>query len=306
MRLTVWRFLDGNRAHEKQSAALVSGLRECAADEVECHDIPALSSLTLLRHGLPKHLHELPRPDLIIGAGHRSHWSMLLARRQFGGLTVVIMRPTLPLRWFDFAIIPEHDRPPPLANVILSQGALTEPLPLGQRRPGRGLILLGGPSKHFAWDGAAVRSSVSRLLEAPGQWVVSDSRRTPDGTLEGLDGSAAEICHWSDCPPGWLAEQLAQAEQIWVTGDSVSMLFEALQSEARVGVIHLPSRRRANKVRAAVQRLLDQGIVTDRESDAKQPVLSPRAPLGQQVTCARALLRRCNRLNSCQDDCQND
>ena len=302
MRLTVWRFLDGNRAHEKQSAALVSGLRECAAGEIGCHDIRAPGVLALLRHGLSAQLRDLPPPDLIVGAGHRSHWAILLARRQFGGQSVVIMRPSLPLRWFDFAIIPEHDRPPPLGNVILSQGALTEPLPLGQRQPGRGLILLGGPSKHFAWDAAAVRNSVSRLLEAPGEWIVSDSRRTPSGTLDGLDRSGAEICHWGDCPPGWLAEQLAQAEQIWVTGDSVSMLFEALQSEARVGVIQLPSRRRANKVRAAVQRLLDQGIVTDRVTDASQPSLSPRLPLGQQVTCARALLRRCNRLSDVQND----
>ena len=302
MRLTVWRFLDGNRAHEKQSAALVSGLRECAGDEVECHDIPAPGAMTLLRHGLPAQLHALPRPDLIIGAGHRSHWAMLLARRRFGGLSVVIMRPTLPLRWFDFAIIPEHDRPPPLSNVILSQGALTEPLPRGQQRPGRGLILLGGPSKHFAWDAAAVRSSVSRLLEMPGHWIISDSRRTPAGALQGLDQSGVEICHWRDCPPGWLVEQLAQAEQIWVTGDSVSMLFEALQSEARVGVIQLPSRRPANKVRAAVQRLLDQGLVTDRESDARQPLLSPRPPLGQQIICARALLRRRDRLRGSESD----
>ncbi|UHQ56935.1 MULTISPECIES: mitochondrial fission ELM1 family protein [Microbulbifer] len=292
MRLTVWRFLDGNRAHEKQSAALVSGLRDCAGDAVDCHEIGAVGVFSLLRHGLPAHLAELPQPDLIIGAGHRSHLPMLMARRRFGGQVVVIMRPSLPLRWFDFAIIPEHDRPPPLANVILSQGALTEPLPGDQVRPGRGLILLGGPSKHFAWDAGGVQATVEQLLQAPLQWVISDSRRTPDGTLEGLAGSGAELCHWRDCPPGWLVEQLAQAERIWVTGDSVSMLFEALQSQAQVGVIPLPSRRRANKVRAAVQRLLDQGLVTDCTADAGQPIENARPPLGQQVTCARALLRR--------------
>ncbi|WP_237057206.1 mitochondrial fission ELM1 family protein [Microbulbifer sediminum] len=298
MRLTIWRFLDGNRAHEKQSAALVSGLRESAGEPVDCHDIDAIGFFALVRHGLPAYLADLPCPDLIIGAGHRSHLAMLAARRRFGGQTVVIMRPSLPLRWFDFAVIPEHDRPPPLANVILSQGALTEPLPAGQMRPRRGLILLGGPSKHFAWDSDGVRATVSRLLQAPVQWVISDSRRTPEGTLEGIGDSSAEICHWQDCPPGWLVDQLAQAERIWVTGDSVSMLFEALQSEAQVGVIQLPSRRRANKVRAAVQRLLDQGVVTDNVADAEQALPSPRVPLGQQVTCARALLRRRRHVNN--------
>ncbi|WP_176491111.1 MULTISPECIES: mitochondrial fission ELM1 family protein [Microbulbifer] len=295
MRLTVWRFLDGNRAHEKQTAALVSGLRACGR-EVDCHDIPAAKLGTLLRRGLNPHLSSLPQPDFIVGAGHRSHWSVLFARRYFGGRSVVVMRPSLPLHWFDFAIIPEHDRPPPLQNVILSQGALTEPLPRGRRRPGKGLILLGGPSKHFSWDASDVRQHLQRLLAEPLDWTLSDSRRTPEGTLSGLPAAAGEICHWRDCPPGWLAEQLAQAEQVWVTGDSVSMIFEALQSEARVGVIPLPSRRPANKVRAAVQRLVDQEQLTDRVEDVSIPVAGPREPLAQEVLCARALLRRCDRL----------
>ncbi|AOS95919.1 hypothetical protein AUP74_00448 [Microbulbifer aggregans] len=291
MRLTVWRFLDGNRAHEKQTAALLCGLRACGC-AVDSHDIPAAALSTLLRHGLDQQLRSLPQPDFIVGAGHRSHWSVLFARRYFGGRSVVVMRPSLPLHWFDFAVIPEHDRPPPLENVILSQGALTEPLPRGRRRPGKGLILLGGPSKHFSWDTAAVRGSLQRLLAEPLEWTVSDSRRTPEETLRGLSVESGEICHWRDCPPGWLAEQLAESEQIWVTGDSVSMIFEALQSEARVGVIPLPSRRPANKVRAAVQRLVDQERLTDRVEDVAIPVGAPREPLAQEVLCARALLRR--------------
>ncbi|WP_237067566.1 ELM1/GtrOC1 family putative glycosyltransferase [Microbulbifer guangxiensis] len=295
MRLTVWRFLDGNRAHEKQTAALVSGLRTCGR-EVECHDIPATRPGKLLLRGLDRQLDALPQPDFILGAGHRSHWSVLFARRYYGGRSVVVMRPSLPLHWFDFAIIPEHDRPPPLESVILSQGALTEPLPRGQRRPGKGLILLGGPSKHFNWDASAVHGSLQRLLSEPLDWTLSDSRRTPAGSLEGLPAGSATICDWRECPPGWLAGQLAESEQVWVTGDSVSMIFEALQSEARVGVITLPSRRRANKVRAAVQRLVDQQRLTDRVEDVAVPVGPPRDPLAQEVLCARALLRRSGHL----------
>ncbi|GAA5525165.1 hypothetical protein Maes01_01730 [Microbulbifer aestuariivivens] len=291
MRLTVWRFLDGNRAHEKQTAALLSGMRACGC-QLDCYDLPAAGLWTLLRRGLKSQVQSLPQPDFIVGAGHRSHAPILFARRFYGGRSVVVMQPSLPLHWFDYAIIPEHDRPPPLENVILSQGALTEPLPRGRRRPRKGLILLGGPSKHFGWDAHAVRQCVQRLLAAPLDWTLSDSRRTPGGTLSGLSAEGLEICHWRDCPPGWLAEQLSEAEQIWVTGDSVSMIFEALQSEARVGIIPLPSRRRSNKVRAAVQRLVDQGLLTDRVADVASPVVALREPLAQEVLCARALLRR--------------
>ncbi|MEX2961716.1 mitochondrial fission ELM1 family protein [Microbulbifer sp. TYP-18] len=300
MQLTIWRFLDGNRAHEKQSAALISGLRDCIGDTLDCYDIAPLTLFQLLRRGLPAELQQLPLPHFIVGAGHRSHWPMLLARRRFGGRSVVIMKPSLPLCWFDFAIIPEHDRPPALANVIVSQGALTEPLPAGPTVAGRGLILLGGPSKHFRWDGTKVQAVVEKLLQMPGDWIVSDSRRTPLGVLERLRGSGGKIFHWRDCPPDWLAEQLAQAERIWVTGDSISMLFEALQSRAQVGVIALPSRRRNNKVRAAVQRLLDQEMLVDALALEQGECIKavPREPLAQQRLCARALLRRSGMVES--------
>lgn len=295
--LTIWRFMDGNRAHEKQSAALVSGLRSClGADAVECHDLSCGELKITLWSGLPELLHQLPSPDLILGAGHGSHWAVLRARRAFGGRSVVILQPSLPLSWFDFVIVPEHDRPPPLANVILTRGALTEPLPDLPFESGRALLLFGGPSKHFFWDATRVSTAAAQLLKQPLQWVVSDSRRTPEGTLVHCADSGGELHPWQHCPPGWLAEQMAGAGQIWVTGDSVSMIFEALQSRARVGVITLPSRHPRNKIRSAVQRLLDDGLVREwsgSDADLETEIPTPRAPFAQQVSCARALLRRC-------------
>ena len=292
MRLTIWRFLDGNRAHEKQSAALLAGLRECV-DEVTCCEIREPGFIGALRPAFAESLRKLPRPDLLFGAGRRSHWPVMLAKRWFGGTSVSINRPTLPIRWFDYAIVPEHDRPPSLENVILSQGALTEPLETGQMRPGTGLLLLGGPSKHFRWDARVLEPQIESLLATPLEWTVSDSRRTPAGALDLVSSTSAKIQGWRDCPPDWLPQQLARAEQVWVTGDSISMVFEALQSEARVGVLQMPSRHRINKVRGAMQRLVDQGLVTDRISDAAKPWQRGRQPLNQYFHSARALLHRC-------------
>ncbi|MFD2309457.1 ELM1/GtrOC1 family putative glycosyltransferase [Microbulbifer halophilus] len=296
LRLTVWRFLDGNRAHEKQSAALLAGLRECVG-EVTCCEIREPGSLAALRPAFADSLRRLPRPDLLFGAGRRSHWPVLLAKRWFGGISVAINRPTLPIRCFDYAIAPEHDRPAALENVILSRGALTEPLPRGDMQPGAGLLLLGGPSKHFRWDAQLVERQVAELLSAPVDWLVSDSRRTPAGALERVSASGARVQGWRHCPPDWLPRQLARAEQVWVTGDSISMVFEALQSEARVGVLQLPSRHRVNKVRSAMQRLVDQELVTDRVADARRPWSRQREALNQYYHCARALLRRCGWLD---------
>ncbi|WP_105103233.1 ELM1/GtrOC1 family putative glycosyltransferase [Microbulbifer pacificus] len=293
--LTIWRFMDGNRAHEKQSAALVSGVRSClGAGAVDCRDLSCSEFAVPLWGELPEQLHQLPKPDLIVGVGHRSHWAVLRARRVFGGRSVIILKPSLPLTWFDFVIVPEHDCPPPLPNVILTRGALTEPLPEEPFEPGRALLLFGGPSKHFHWDTAKVSSAADQLLRLPLRWVVSDSRRTPEQMLAHCADSGAELWPWRECPSGWLADQMARAGQIWVTGDSISMIFEALQSRARVGVITLPSRRPRNKIRGAVQRLLDDGLVREWRGGEMTPFPAvPRAPFSQQVSCARALLRRC-------------
>ncbi|MFA0813001.1 ELM1/GtrOC1 family putative glycosyltransferase [Microbulbifer epialgicus] len=292
MQLTVWCFLDGNRAHEKQSAALTSGLRSSYVGEVNSYDVcPSITASSILL-GRASELSSFPKPDFLIGTGRRSRLPMLAARHRFGGRAVAINLPQLPFRWFDFAIVPEHDRPPPLDNIILSQGALTEPLPDRPVQPGRGLILLGGPSKHFSWDVESIGHQVGQLLLQPFNWQISDSRRTPEGTMASIAASASNvhIVDWRSCSPMWLQEEMSVAEQIWVSEDSISMIFESLQSRARVGIIRVPSRSRANKVRAAVQRLVDQGVVSDQKEEVS--VRSEREPLDQYLLCARALLRR--------------
>ncbi|WP_444924019.1 ELM1/GtrOC1 family putative glycosyltransferase [Microbulbifer sp. DLAB2-AF] len=294
MQLKVWRFLDGNRAHEKQSAALVCGLGKSFAGQVQSFDIPAEFSASRIFMGRAQQLDQLPKPDFLIGTGRKSRIPMLAARCRYGGRAVSINRPQLPFSWFDFAIVPEHDRPPPLENIILSQGALTEPLPDIGPQAGKGLILLGGPSKHYSWDLQAIRAQIKPLIRQPLDWQISNSRRTPGGTLEALSEGKARFIDWRSCPPGWIQEQMATTEQIWVSEDSVSMLFESLQSRARVGVIRVPGRDKSNKVRAAVQRLIDQGVVSEHlEEVLAQP---PRQPLDQYLLCARALLRRCGLL----------
>ncbi|MCA0899612.1 ELM1/GtrOC1 family putative glycosyltransferase [Microbulbifer agarilyticus] len=298
--ITVWRFVDGNKAHEKQSAALLAGLRErMGAARVQSCDVDC----SQLRFWLPGSLQmaldaagaiALGQPDFLIGAGHRCHLPLLAARKRFGGRSVVLMRPSLPIQWFDFALIPEHDRPPALPNVLTTRGALTLPLPQEPTRAGTGLILLGGPSRHFAWDSVTLERDIGQLATNSLQWTLADSRRTPEFALQQLARPGFTLASWRECDDGWLEQQLASVEQVWVTRDSISMVFEALQSRAQVGVLALPSRNRENKVRAAVQRLIDEGLVSEQLADAKRSPGVQREPLNQYQRLAAALLRRCN------------
>lgn len=108
--LVVWMVTDGKAGHLNQMRGLVHALGERAA--VEPHTIPApprrraLAALATKRFAPGE---GLPDPDLILAAGHGTHLTALAARRARGGKLIALMRPTLPLRWFDLVIAPRHD-----------------------------------------------------------------------------------------------------------------------------------------------------------------------------------------------------
>jgi uncharacterized protein len=61
--------------------------------------------------------------------------------------------------------------------------------------------------------------------------------------------------------PDWLPAQLARAGQVWVTADSVSMVYEALTAGAAVGVLETP-RQRPSRVSRGLERLAVESWVT--------------------------------------------
>jgi hypothetical protein len=129
--------------------------------------VPALGRLAALGQCLLGAFNagqNLPAPDLIIGAGHRTHFTVLAARRAHGGRAVVLMQPSLPLGWFDLCLIPEHDRPRDRPNVERTYGVLNTVLPASHAAPDRGLFLIGGPSAHHAWAEARMVEQILTVL----------------------------------------------------------------------------------------------------------------------------------------------
>ena len=121
--VTVWCFTDGKAGHENQARGLIAALR--TRTPVEDYSIDARSdphplwSLLARRDATGA---GLPDPDLIVGAGHATHLPMLAARRARGGRVIVLMKPDLPLSWYDLCIIPLHDRPRARPNVLPRAG----------------------------------------------------------------------------------------------------------------------------------------------------------------------------------------
>jgi mitochondrial fission protein ELM1 len=259
----LWRFSDGKPGHDAQSLGLVQALQ--ARCDIGVHELNVGSRLAALGGWLSGRYiagRSLPRPDLLIGSGHATHWSLLAARRAYGGRAVVLMQPSLPNALFDLCLIPEHDNPRAAADVLVTTGVLNTLGASQNRLADQGLILLGGPSPHYRWSDAEVLGQVNALLLARPQlrWQVLTSRRTPASTVMLLQKHKSLTLLLPGMSSNPVVDALATAAEVRVSEDSVSMIYEALTSGAPTGLLAV-TRKTANRVTAGVDALVTRGWV---------------------------------------------
>jgi hypothetical protein len=207
---------------------------------------------------------------------------------------VVLMKPSLPRRWFDLCILPQHDGIAADAHTLVTAGAINRIRPSDARRAERGLMLIGGTSKHFAWDSDAVQLQIKSILaRTPDMhWTLTTSRRTPDDFLAQLPPvpNLAIVPHTATSPD-WLPDQLARCGTAWVTPDSASMVYEALTAGADVGVFDLPVNP-TSRVGWAIAHLADAQRITRFVNWCAHGTLHPNTqPLAEADRCAAWILR---------------
>lgn len=249
---------DGKPGHLNQSLGLAEAISRRQAAQIETTSVRR-------RQIFPGKLES--QPDLILGAGHAVHIPMLLLARQTGSPTVVLMKPSLPSSWFSLCVVPEHDLEgkecPP--RTIPTEGALNRVGPPDDTPRRDGLILLGGPSAHHGWDGPRITSCIANIVQSSEEvaWKITDSRRTPDGTLEQLKDSVPglEIFPHTSTGPDWLPQELGRSAQTWVSEDSISMIYEALSSGTRVGLLPVPQTHPNHRVIKGVKRLIQSKLI---------------------------------------------
>lgn len=204
------------------------------------------------------------------------------------------MSPSLPVAWFDLCLIPAHDRPASGDNVLVTRGALNTVVPSGTKNPQQGLILIGGPSRHYDWDENKLLAQIRRVVEnSPTQWSMTDSARTPAQTRQALQTvSSKNLLYYpcSETPPGWVASRLVETAYVWVTEDSISMIYEALTSAAAVGVFDVPAKNN-DRVVAAISQLAREGLVLRYDDWCNgEPLVPMKTPLHESARCARYVL----------------
>ncbi len=291
--LAVWVISDGKPGHLNQSLGLAEALARATPTE-----IVTLAALPVWRAWLALLLKRFPgapspAPDLILGAGHATHLTLLAARRARGGRAVVLMKPSLPRRCFDLCILPRHDGIAADAHTLVTEGALNRIRPASVRDAHRGLLLIGGASPHFEWDSDAIQVQIQSILARTPQtqWTLASSRRTPADFLAQLSAHPnLSVVPHTATTPDWLPEQLARSATVWVTPDSASMVFEALSAGAAVGVLDLPVNPKSRVARAIAQ-LADDRRITRFINWCAHGTLHPNLhPLAEADRCAAWIL----------------
>lgn len=299
--LSTWLLSDGKPGHEAQLRGLAQALARRQSLALTWVNVTGLTvSWTDLLRGRYSGLAAAQTPHLAIAAGHGSHRLLLALRRTSGCMTCVLMRPSLPLCCFDAAIVPRHDRPRRSARVLVTDGALNPILPASHPDSSSGLILLGGPSRHFRFPLRDVCRQVAALCTRFPEihWTASTSRRSPAHaatSLQALKLPNLETVEHTQTPTGWVADSLSRCGQAWITEDSVSMVYEALSAGVATGLIALPSGHRG-RLQRGIADLQQRNMLNRLDAVvAGQHPAPPPQPLQEADRAADWLLQRLRR-----------
>jgi uncharacterized protein len=293
----IWRFSDNRAGHDSQSIGFVSALQERVDCEIYNIHVPfplsSYASAVLKKLPLVSHL---PNPDLLVGAGHASHFPMLLSRLLRGGRTLVIMTPTLPTQLFDFCLIPEHDEKERSRNIIPTIGPLNTIRASTQLSETEGLIVLGGESKHFYWNEDKLFQQITKILRNDKRnWIITDSPRTPSSTehlLTSLNEENVKYVSYKQKNNSDLSSLLQKAGNVWVTEDSMSMIYEALSTGASVGLLRVDEKPKSRLGKVA-QTLVEKNLLTlFNEWQSSKQLLPPARTLSESTRCANILVER--------------
>lgn len=246
-----------------------------------------------------------PWPRLTLSAGRRSAPVARWLRRH-GARAVHCMRPGLGAADFDLLVIGAHDRPRPAPNLLEILGACHRMSPerlaaaraewavLDALPSPRVALLVGGPVRAKGMRPEVAAAVGHQVAGMAGSVLATTSRRTGTPATEALSAALAERPHrlfrWGEGGANPYAGFLAWADAVVVTGDSVSMLSEALATAAPVfvadpgglGPRHL--RLRESLAGAGQARALGEGWFTRRPLDEGARVAATIRAWGWGVT----------------------
>ncbi len=307
-KLHIVLFRDGRPGHEKQSNGILKALRHYVELDVQEISVSQKGFIGgVFDHfrfilNLPYPGNVTIRPDMLIGTGSHTHIPILTCKRKFGGYAVTCMSPAGHIRnKFDLCFVPMHDRIPVVQNIFETIGPPNIAENKNSHDHSKSLILVGGKDEgSHRWDSNKLLLCIRDLIGSSNDqsWTVSSSPRTPEETdrlLCSLVKQNPEICYvpYHKSEPGWIEKQYSINKTVWVTGDSISMVYEALTAGCSVGIIPVDWKNKDNKFLYSLDYLIENDKVFTLNQYLKETSHhTVNTILNESDRCAIELLKR--------------
>jgi len=262
---------DGKAGHRSQALGLYRAIERQSVHKVSFEEISIeqLPLISLFLSVLKKQSPFLKQtPNYIVGVGSHTQLRVLVLGKIYPkAKTVILMKPNYPYIWFDYVVVPQHDGLAKRNNIILTQGALNPIVNEQRHQTDRILIALGGTSKRHQWNEQKVLTAIHDIVEynPASEIILTTSRRTPAEFIDILRQQSfaqhLQIFPVEQTPQGWIFEEMQKAEAVWVTEDSVSMVFEALTAGCRVGVIAI-DRLKDDRITHSIDQMIESQLIS--------------------------------------------
>lgn len=205
----------------------------------------------------------------VVSAGSETYYANKVLAAGLGAKAVAIMHPGGYRLDFDLIVAQEHDRPPQRSNLLSLPVNLAAPDPQGivefdsaQESVG---VVIGGPSRHFDLPPERLRQQLENIfsLFPNADLVATTSRRTPEEIEELVASFPFRRCVlYSREPVNPIPDFLAHCQTVFVTGDSTSMVSEAVSfGHAAIEVLPLSPKVADSKILRMLSRLEELGYL---------------------------------------------
>ena len=111
--------------------------------------------------------------------------------------------------------------------------------------------------------------------------------------LEKLPKEQVKVIPVEATDKDWLPRELSISTHVWVTEDSVSMVYEALSSGAKVGLLPTPRKSTRSRVACGLESLNQDGYLMNyRENQADLAAFKNPPPLNEAERVAKIVIER--------------
>ncbi|MCO4846175.1 MAG: mitochondrial fission ELM1 family protein [Sulfurovum sp.] len=182
--------------------------------------------------------------DMVVGTGSTTSYATKVLAKKMHAKSVVMMLPRGYRYDFDVIFAQSHDNPPKQENIIEipANFSYVEPKGLYQAKKKSIGIVIGGDNKVFTLSKEKLKTQLDTIVKKYSDYeiAITTSPRTTEeiGLLVASYGFDYEVL-FSKNPINPIPDFLEQCETVFITGDSTSMISEAV-AYGKSNVVVLP------------------------------------------------------------------